>query len=456
MSDVSWIVNPNDGLAYATINAAVADASVAGRLVAGAPIIVGIAPGMNHALAGGALVLPATRDVIIRVLGKSIETDFDADTTTRVTGNITLSDASAEAKRRLFVLEGANLVGNLVMEAFWCAQLRHAGIQGVVTRNHLGAGAGEGCWLELDDVINRGTAMKVTDTDITSTPTLARIRIRNSHILIHPAGTQQFQAAGTGRLEIDCENTVFEVDPAATGVVFDFNTPPGGGALLRLKNVHFSCLNNASVTMLANHANLTVSWENTTVKYNTNGGIAFAGATGTHIGAPRVIGFTGALAPVPATPPVGTSWQDNRTGDQLVWDGTYWDCGGGRKRHEVVMAVGVGAVASVDIGWNAPADAYIVKAALRLLKAITPDGPAACKQVGLGVAADPNKYGSTTTLLANAVGGLVNPTYANGAAEDFVVYACDAAGAAAGTIAGSIADDIRIIVWFEQPTVPTA
>lgn len=77
----------------------------------------------------------------------------------------------------------------------------------------------------------------------------------------------------------------------------------------------------------------------------------------------------------PASPDVGTIWIDDRTGETLVWDGTYWRVGE-LIRVETVLAVGVGAVADVDLGWNVPANYAVVKTALRLLKTLT--GAGAC------------------------------------------------------------------------------
>ncbi|MFH0980363.1 MAG: hypothetical protein V2A79_02350 [Planctomycetota bacterium] len=153
------------------------------------------------------------------------------------------------------------------------------------------------------------------------------------------------------------------------------------------------------------------------------------------------------VAVAPSAPVAGDTWIDSRTGEMLVWNGTYWIVGD-LARVETVVAVPLIATADVDVGWNVPAGFSVVKTAIKLLKAIT--GAAGGVKVGFGtkVAGDPDKYGLTATLLANAVNSAANPTYNNGAADDLGLTATDAAGAAAGTIAGSGAADVQVMIWM--------
>lgn len=74
-------------------------------------------------------------------------------------------------------------------------------------------------------------------------------------------------------------------------------------------------------------------------------------------------------------------------------------------------------------------------------------------KIGLGIAADPDKYGLSAALTAEDVGGLRNlatlgiPTTA---AEPILVYACDTDGAAAGTI-GETSQNVTIRLTWLKP-----
>lgn len=155
----------------------------------------------------------------------------------------------------------------------------------------------------------------------------------------------------------------------------------------------------------------------------------------------------------PSTPNVGDIWVDSRTGETLVWGGTYWHSGD-LVRVEDVLAVGVGPVASVDLGWNVPAGYAVVKASLRLLKALT--GAGGCTIVGLGIGAAEGKYGDTASLLIDQTFQTINPTWNDGAAEDIKVYAESAHNTPAGTIAGSASGDIRVMTWMRPIVVLAA
>lgn len=120
-----------------------------------------------------------------------------------------------------------------------------------------------------------------------------------------------------------------------------------------------------------------------------------------------------AAAVEPTSPDVGDVWIDSRTGEALVWDGTYWKVGD-LVRVETSVAVPAAPGADVDIGWNVPTGFAVVKVSVKLLKAIT--GAGGCTKVGCGtkVAGNPDKFALTPTLLADAVHQTINPTWNDG------------------------------------------
>lgn len=156
----------------------------------------------------------------------------------------------------------------------------------------------------------------------------------------------------------------------------------------------------------------------------------------------------------PTSPDTGEIWDDARTGEKLIWDGTYWRVGD-LVRRETEVAIG-GAAADHDIGWDVPATFDVVKASVRLLKTITGAGGAVKVGFGTKAAGDPDKYALTAVLTANATNQTANPTWNDGASDDLGLTGCDAGGLAAGTLAGSGAADARVMVWMRPPvTLPS-
>jgi hypothetical protein len=106
---------------------------------------------------------------------------------------------------------------------------------------------------------------------------------------------------------------------------------------------------------------------------------------------------------------------------------------------DVVLA---GAVAAKDLTQDVPTGAVILAVQANLDTAIT---ATTAVKVGVGVAADPDKYGKTSALTQNAKIDTIFATWTVlSGAEDVQVYACDTAGAAAGTLnAGTVR--VRIV-----------
>ena len=89
------------------------------------------------------------------------------------------------------------------------------------------------------------------------------------------------------------------------------------------------------------------------------------------------------------------------------------------------------AVASVDLSANVPAGAAILAAQANLETAVT---ATTAVKVGIGIAADPDKYGLTSGLTKNLKISTIPAFAVLGGAYDLMVYAWGGAGAAAGTI----------------------
>jgi hypothetical protein len=103
------------------------------------------------------------------------------------------------------------------------------------------------------------------------------------------------------------------------------------------------------------------------------------------------------------------------------------------------------AAASFDLTEDIPAGAVILSAQANLETLI---GATTAVKVGLGIAADPDKYGKTSALTKNLKIDTI-PAYAVLAgAEDIKVFAVDAAGAAAGTIGGTAGNKVRVRIVY--------
>lgn len=120
---------------------------------------------------------------------------------------------------------------------------------------------------------------------------------------------------------------------------------------------------------------------------------------------------------------------------------------------DILVAVGGSAVASVDVGFDLPADAMVMGAAMNIQTAITGAGGATA--IGLGIAATEDKYGETSTLTLDSkstasIGGMV----ALASSEDIKVFATNGAGAPTGTIQNG---SVRIrIVYATMTALPNA
>lgn len=100
-----------------------------------------------------------------------------------------------------------------------------------------------------------------------------------------------------------------------------------------------------------------------------------------------------------------------------------------------------GAVAAKDLTQDIPTGAVIVSVQANLDTAIT---ATTAVKVGVGVVADPDKYGKTSVLTQNAKIDTIPPWAVLSGAEDVQVYACATDGSAAGTLdAGTVR--VRIV-----------
>lgn len=89
------------------------------------------------------------------------------------------------------------------------------------------------------------------------------------------------------------------------------------------------------------------------------------------------------------------------------------------------------AVASVDLAADIPSGSVILASQANLQTAVT---ATTAVKVGIGVTADPDKYGLSGALTKNTKINFIPAHAVLSGAEDVKVFACDTNGAAAGTI----------------------
>lgn len=108
------------------------------------------------------------------------------------------------------------------------------------------------------------------------------------------------------------------------------------------------------------------------------------------------------------------------------------------------------AAASFPLSRQLPAGAVILLAQLKIPATIS---ATTATKIGLGIAADPDKYVLSAALTAQDAGGLRNlavDAVPLAAAETVGVYAVDNAGAAAGTIGGT-GQKVKVRIVFLKP-----
>ena len=103
--------------------------------------------------------------------------------------------------------------------------------------------------------------------------------------------------------------------------------------------------------------------------------------------------------------------------------------------------------AAWDLTSNVPAGAVILSVQANLQDVIT---ASTAVKVGIGVAADPDKYGKTTGLTQNLKVDTIPDWAVLSGAEDIQIYAVDTDGAAAGTIGGGAVgtDEVRVRIVY--------
>lgn len=103
---------------------------------------------------------------------------------------------------------------------------------------------------------------------------------------------------------------------------------------------------------------------------------------------------------------------------------------------EETVDAAVGAAVDLNIDFTG----VILSVQANLEEAIT---AVTAVKVGVGIAADPDKYGLSADLLKNTKIDTI-PDWAVVSSEDIQVYACDTGGSAAGTISG----DVRVRIVY--------
>lgn len=100
-----------------------------------------------------------------------------------------------------------------------------------------------------------------------------------------------------------------------------------------------------------------------------------------------------------------------------------------------------------DLSNVIPVGAAIISVQVRLDTAIT--GAGGATKVGIGTAADPDKYGKTSSLASGQLINTIPAWVALGGSEDIRIFAVDNGGVAAGTI-GGVGQVVRVRVIYTQ------
>lgn len=433
---MEYLVNPKDANAFASINTAFAAGDA--ELSDDVDVVVRVLPGVDHALDGGALVLPAERGLIIvaDAVGRG-------QRVTRVVGNITLTDADAESKRRQLLIRNVDLSGNVVGAPNWEIRFESSKVDGTITRTH---GTGK-CHLYF----YRCTGDPLVTDALGGT---AEVIVRECDFSYLMTDTVIFSILASSEVHLINSKITLMTNGGVTNALCDFGGAASGQLSFYNSTIHVMKLDPADpLELFDNVAGTTqVYYYGLDLYLDTDSDIDMNSGILQEYGSPAVRSEIDALRDPVSNPPTGTTWTDPLYGETLTWDGVYWDCGGGVKRHELLVAIGV-AAADHDCVWDPPADASVLRASCKLEKDLTGAGGAVKAGLGTKVAGDPDKYALTATLLADAADQSINPTYSDGGGDDLGVTGCDAAGAALGTLAGSDEEDVRVIVWF-MPTVP--
>jgi len=125
--------------------------------------------------------------------------------------------------------------------------------------------------------------------------------------------------------------------------------------------------------------------------------------------------------------------------------------GGGAFAEEAVVLDEVVGMHAPAAWWDLPpipAGAVIVSVELNLQDAIS---AVTAVKVGIGVAADPVKYGITASLSANEKINTIPDWAVLKTEEDIRLFAVDTDGAAVGTIGGGAADEVRVRIVYLTP-----
>jgi len=358
-------------------------------------------------------------------------------------GDITLTDADAEAYRRQLLIRNVDLTGNIVGAPNWEIRFESSKVDGTITRTH---GTNK-CKLYF----YRCTGDPVV---VDALGVSAEVFIRECDFSYLLTGNVIFSALSL--CEIYLINSKIEITTmgGVGSALVDFNGEASAQIYFYNSTIHVLKFDPADpLDMYLNVAGTTQAYYYGLDLYlDTDSNIDLDSGVLQEYGSPAVRSEIDAMRDPVLNPPPGTTWTDPLYGETLTWDGAYWDCGGGVKRHELLVAVGL-AAADHDCGWDPPADSSVLRVSFKLEKALTGAGGAVKAGLGTQTAGDPDKYALPATLLIDVADQSINPTYNDGGGDDLGVTGCDAAGAALGTLEGSDEEDVRVIVWF-LPTVP--
>ncbi len=424
------LVDPTmPAIAYPTVNAAFAAGKL--QLPAGQEIVLELAPGVTHTLTSD-LTVDVTRNLTIIGMGGIRSLDSEPV----MVGNFILPSAVAEPAIRNFKVIGVKWQGNVTGNGKWNIIQRDGKYSGTITRNQVG----DSVELELHNIKNYGTISVVDTGDGSIYGDI--ICIGCELALSLPASSSRWVVVGQNTSKfINCYLEL--MSPSADGAFIDFSSDEGE---MRFVNTQLHMNPMGQICRLArNHENTWVRWWNSEIyDYGSSNSMIDFGGFDSFRGVPKLVSKYS-----PLSPPVGTVWTNPVTNAVLVWDGTYW-----RNGHvftkDVTVAVGASPVSDVDLEWDIPTGAFVVGASINIESAITGAGGAV--GVGLGVAADPDKYGKTAALTKNAKGSIVPALAILAGAEDLKIYAIDAGGGAVGTIQnGSVRVFVSFIKGFDLP-----
>lgn len=449
---VGLYVNPSPGpgiSAYPSIEAAVAGAA---GLPAGYAAVIILEPGSGHTIAAP-ITLPATRDWFFVAKGRSgsVNGPPGGDVClTRINGAaISLATNAGGVVRRQLGFDGVYCENDIAETENWRLWWRDTVVNNQVTRTHGILGAET----MVFNCHGNGYSLAITDTDLYlgAGPTGGDVTIVDSDLgygMGEYADTP-FKFMGWIKVKVVRSRLsafAFIMAPDEAGF-FDF-----GGVRCDVEwedsVASFNYFgDDGAMHLYLNHAGLAnIRNENSriVIEADSTGVDMDADADPTPPSVPTIEVETG-VTRMPLNIAVGSPVIDRGTGSVMVCTGIGKFQAGAVTIYDLVHELSAVQAAQHDTGLATLAGDWIRSTNVQVLEAVTPDGGALAKKIGLGNA-DPDLWGLTPSLVANAQWKKLDRGV-DAAGTSLRLCAVDNAGAAAGTIGGG---KVRVRVEMER------